>query len=503
MESPFKKEAMPGSADGPELEGMRQSGSGAADKPKLVVASIPTIDSQVISHGPLIGDVTHEAATIWARGPDGASIRVILLLRGSTTPFAEQAIAFESSTDFTAKVRFTGLAPYTAYDVQVGGRAGMFRTPGAPGASKTGGSMSFVFGSCLGGQGYGPVEGAGWAIFESMQALAPDFIHFNGDSIYADCPIEKVSTQPWNKGVRCQGEGDQKAATDLAGFRARYRYHLEDPAYSRFLANTPVFNTWDDHEITDDWGAQKLRESGKEDLLNDGMQAFFEYWPLSSPDGEKNRVYRNAAWGPHCELFILDCRSYRDTHQAPPGGGTPKLKTMLGKAQFKWLLKGLTNSTATWRFICTSVPLCFPTGWPHPTEDGFDGWSDGDSGMKSGPELELLKILDHIRDKEIANVIFISGDVHFPFAVSYDPFHSGKPLFHEFGCTPFSALCLPPPPSGGDQSFNPTVLFAEGKFAGDLMNFGHIRIDDDGRLNFNIRKDNGEAIYTLDLEPGA
>merc|ERR1712232_194935 len=141
-----------------------------------------------------------------------------------------------------------------------------------------------------------------------------------------------------------------------------------------------------------------------------------------------------------------------------------------------WLLQTLDTSVATWKFICTTVPLCFPTGWPRPTETGFDGWADGDSEVESGPELELRNILEHIRDRTISNVIFISGDVHFPFAISYDPFQSGSPLFHEFGCTPFSALCLPPPENGGDKSFNPTILFAEGKFAGNLMNFGHITI---------------------------
>jgi len=454
----------------------------------------------VISHGPLIGEVTHEAATIWARGTGVGSTTVMLMLPGATIPFAEQAMTFESTADYTSKVRFTNLSPQSVYDVQVGGQAGTFRTPEAPYASKSGGAMSFVFGCCLGGQGYGPVEGIGFSIFESMLALAPHFLFFNGDSIYADDKIEKVSTNPWNKGLRCVGEGDQLAATDLAGFRARYRYHLDDPAYARFLANTPVFNTWDDHEIADDWGAQKLRENGQEDVLRNGMQAFFEYWPLSGPAEEPNRVYRAAAWGPHCELFILDCRSYRDTHQRK-GGGTPKLSTMLGKTQFEWLLKGLTKSSSTWKFICTSVPLCFPTGWPHPAETGYDGWADGDSQRQSGPELELLKILDHIRENNVSNVIFLSGDVHFPFAISYDPFHSGEPLFHEFGCTPFSALCLPPPITGADDSFNPSILFAEGKFAGDNMNFGHIRIDDDGRLTFKICKTKGEPMFTLDLEP--
>ena len=84
----------------------------------------------------------------------------------------------------------------------------------------------------------------------------------------------------------------------MASFRARYKYHLSDGPYAKLLAQTPVFNTWDDHEITDDWGAAKLRAEGKEQLLQDGVQAFFEYWPLCGVPEEPHRVYRPCVGAP-------------------------------------------------------------------------------------------------------------------------------------------------------------------------------------------------------------
>lgn len=411
------------------------------------------------------------------------------------------------ANDFTAKLRIGALQEGTRYAFRVGDRTGSFKTPLAScdGMRKMPGSaFSFVFGSCIGGQGYGPEEETGFSkgIFESMLAFAPDFIQINGDSIYADNAIEAVSTAPFNKGARHRGGVDQPAATELEGFRARYRYHLEDPIYGRFLASTPVFNTWDDHEITDDWGAQRLVNFGQEQLLRDGAQAFFEYWPLIGPTQEPNRVYRNAKWGPHAELFILDCRSYRGLHKIEKEGDTPQMKTILGADQHRWLLEALSASSATWRFICTSVPLCFPTGWPRPEDTGFDGWSDGCADTVSGPEVELRDILEHISKNAMKNVVFISGDVHFPFAISYDPFNEGRPLVYEFGATPFCALCLPPPcAERTDGSLNPTVLFTKGAFAADLMNFGHITVDDEALLNFWIRDHKGESLYHLELRP--
>jgi len=488
--------------------------AGIAATPIAVASGDGDVVAQrVVTHGPLIGEVTHEAATIWARGagPGKALLQWWPCKSVSDEPDAasrhSSVMEFSSKArDFTAKLRIRGLQAGTRYCFRVGDRTGSFKTPLASksrGGMTPGSALSFVFGSCIGGQGFGPEEETGFSkgIFESMLALAPDFIQINGDAIYADNAIEAVSTCPFNKGARHRGGVDQPAATELEGFRARYRYHLEDPVYARFLASTPVFNTWDDHEITDDWGAQRLVNSGQEQLLRDGAQAFFEYWPVVGPKEEPNRIYRTARWGPHAELFILDCRSYRGLHKAEKEGETPQMKTILGATQHRWLLEALSASSATWKFICTSVPLCFPTGWPRPQDTGYDGWSDGNTDCVGGPEVELKSILQHISDTAIRNVVFISGDVHFPFAISYDPFDQGHPLVYEFGATPFCALCLPPPENGGDRSLNPTVLFTKGHFAADLMNFGHITVDDEAVLNFWIRDCKGQSLYHLELRP--
>ena len=69
--------------------------------------------------------------------------------------------------------------------------------------------------------------------------------------------------------------------------------------------------------------------------------------------------------------------------------------------------------------------------------------ADGYTDTVSGPEVELMKILKFIDEHPIKNVIFISGDTHFPFSISYDPFKKGTPLVYEVGATPLQALCLP------------------------------------------------------------
>jgi alkaline phosphatase D len=285
-------------------------------------------------------------------------------------------------------------------------------------------------------------------------------------------------------------------------------------------------------EIYDDFGQDRLRNQGKGGIYENGERAFHEYWPL--PDGppcDPSRIYRSTNWGRHVELFILDTRSYRSVHEpheepkpstsTDVGGDSsqkednnnntttttkqkpPAMKQLLGQTQLTWLLEGLQASTATWKFIATSVPLSYTTGWPRPEETGYDGWSDGVWDSIGGPEKELECIFQHIRDCDILNVIFLSGDVHFPFCISYDPFHAGKPLVYEIGCTPFHALCLPPPERGADNTFCPTVLYSDGTFAGDFCNFGHVKIEgESGNFTFEIRDVRGKIMYELTLEPG-
>jgi alkaline phosphatase D len=459
-------------------------------------------------HGPIVGECTETSALIWYRDAFGRRKPPILkywpMLESEAIEahHYEVAIEIQKDKDFTSQTRLENLIPNTLYHYQIGKRKGSFKTPGSP-------ACSFVFGSCIGGQGYGRnapgnTDGEGFPIFETISEMKPDFFLMNGDSIYADDKIEMVSRNPWNQGdhfLTQNGIAVMHAAKDLDGFRDRYKYHLEDLAYSKFLRNCPVYSTWDDHEIVDNFGQTSLRRQGLGRLFDDGLQAFLEYWPRTIHHDDPHRIYKSFNWGPHVEVFILEVRSYRDIHVLQGGSTTPSMRYILGTVQLNWLLESLSSSKATWKFIVTSIPLSYPTGWPTPDIDGYDGWSDGKRGHIGGAEFELLRIFQHIDTENIENVIFLSGDVHFPFVLSYDPFQKGKPLVYEIAATPFHALCLSPPEQGPDDTFHPTVLYSHGVFGANLFNFGHVWISDDGKFTLDIRNCNGKSMYNLKLSP--
>lgn len=459
------------------------------------------------THGPIIGEATETDVIVWYRDEKGETQTPIFKYwsKADKSDLRQEEIEVDSFIDYTSKTQLAKLTPATQYYFEIGDKTGSFKTTGSK-------SCTFVFGSCIGGQGFGRYtsdhpDGEGFPIFNAMSKLKPDFVQIQGDFIYADNAIEKESTGMFNKGqtyITPGGVSVLPIADSMESFRARYKYNLEDKALGDFLRNTIVFNTWDDHEIYDDFGKDRLSKQGESNLFTHGEAVFHEYWPLAGPEDDPGRIYRSMNWGPHVEMFVLDTRSYRATHEDNDNDPTttPTMKHILGEKQKNWLLDGLGKSTRTWKFIATSVPLAYPTGWPRPEETGYDGWSDGNSDKISGPEIELLEIFRFIKDHNIQNVVFLSGDVHFPFCISYDPFEDGEPLAYEIGATPFHSLCLPPPERGPDESFHPNVLFAAGKFADQsFLNFGHVEIDDDASFTFNIRDKNGASMYQLDLKP--
>lgn len=404
--------------------------------------------------------------------------------------------AITAGGDYTGQVVVDELEPanryvYTATLTLADGATsepvvGIFET--AP-TSDTAAAFSFAFGACLGGQGFCRPVDTGWTIFNTISATEPDFFVYTGDTVYVDTACVAGETYV---------PGAEGPYSDLEGFRTRYRYHLEDQPYSDFLARTPVYVTWDDHEVLNDSGGPQLNAINPQ-LFADGQHAFFEYWPLLGSAEEPYRIYRQVSYGAHADMFMLDTRSYRDPNvDWDPDPETAQPKSMLGADQFAWLQAGLANSEATWKFIVTSVPLAYPTGFPQPQVNGRDGWADFTE--RSGYETELQALLFFLEAEDISNVVFVAGDTHWPYAISYDPDRNGEPNFYELASSPLSAISLNPATTL-DQSFNPTVLYAEGDMANQLFNFGHISVAADGSLTFRVIDADGSERYNLALQP--
>ncbi len=454
-----------------------------------------------ITHGIASGDVTATSAVIWARAGGRARMHV----EYGTDPRLAAAkthasAAASAATDYTAHVRLKGLVPDTTYYYRVwfsgvggNGRSaakrssiGMLRTAPDPATSR---AVKFVWGGDVGGQRYCRQAGRGYDIFAHMQALAPDFFIANGDMIYADgdCPVDGPDGPGGWQNIPGDFPNILDPAVNWAGtaqvreiFLRHWRYNRADPHQQSFLRSTSMYAQWDDHEVVNDFGAPWIywnlanaNRPGYPGLVAAGRETFFHYAPIERHRSEPDQIYRAFKWGADLDLLIVDARSYRSRNDL---ADTPaNRKTLLGAEQLAWLKEQLLSSRATWKVISSDVPFSIPTG-SDPAVNGRDGWANGtlpDYSSQTGFEREMLDLVRFLDDHRIANVVFVTTDVHFAQSIRYaiDANGDGTPfVFHEFVSGPLNAFRLQPGPL--DPTLNPTSLYAEG----NIFNFGFIRL---------------------------
>ncbi len=310
---------------------------------------------------------------------------------------------------------------------------GRFRT-----MPTTGRTIRFLHMSCANEPPY-PIAGA---LGAEVPSLNPDFVLFNGDTVYADAFWLGAQPEP-----------------NLEFYRNLYRQQ-RDPSYTGagfldLFENAPFISNWDDHEVNDDYAGRgflgAIQPSGVDvtDLQGFGYQSFFEYTPVQprfSDDGgvpTQTRLFRRLPISPDLELFVLDLRQYRDLQGGiiglapiiaalPPGFtqeeiiqivedrtgveitpllqlallGTPEFaqqylnstRTILGAPQKNWLLNALRDSTATFKVIVSE--LVFTENYALP----YDRWE--------GYPQDRRDVINFVESNNIRNVIVLSGDQH-------------------------------------------------------------------------------------------
>ncbi len=428
------------------------------------------VSTNLLPQGIAVGDVTSQSALLWLRtdGPMMVQIEWAPVTAWDTLSKMATAVApvarsplftTGSESDFTLAVPLEGLAPATRYrlyvsvgtkgregtstEARVAARGEFTTLPDA----KSHAPVTFAWSGDLGGQGRCRRGAAGYPIFDVMRAQQLDFFLFLGDTMYSDNLCPSPPNEP----------GADFLATTLAEYRARHRYQRGAEALQRLLVSVPVHVNWDDHEVQNNFAGPF------DSQMPAGRQALREYWPIRVASDDPHRLYRTVRAGADLELFILDTRQYR-SRNADQDGPT---KTMLGESQLRWLLNRLTESTATWKAIVTSVPLSIPKGGGAGVP-GNDGWAGGTDG--TGFERERQAIVDHILGQKMKNVVFLAGDVHYVQANAYDPNGDGVPDFHEFIAGPLSAAPGRLTPASAD--LRPTTLINESGY----MNFGLVRV---------------------------
>jgi alkaline phosphatase D len=435
-----------------------------------------------VSHGVAVGETSDTRAVVWARCEGPAILEVHVDGQAPTRD------AVGPERDLTRRVPIDGLAAGTehGYRVRCGGgpvESGRFRTAPHPSDAA---AVRFVFGGDVGGQNVCRDAARGYPIFATIRARAPDFFVALGDMVYADgaCRADGALGNTQVAGP--------PPASDVESFRAHWRYNRADAETQRLLASTTYYAVWDDHEVRDDFGP---RDDGG--LLAAGEAAFRDWAPIA----EAAPLHRQFRWGRHVELFLLDTRGHREINAAPDTGDEPK--SLLGTEQRAWLEAGLAASTATWKFVVSSVPMSIPTG-----RDARDGWAD--AGGASGFERELVAILRAAARDRVRGLVWLTTDVHFATGLRYRPFaDTADFVVHEFASGPLAAGLFPK--QALDPTLRPVRLFLFGPRAEDQpktldaalgwFNFGLVEVGADGGLSVSIVDANGRTRHRVTLAP--
>lgn len=501
--------------------GMALSGLGliGGRAPALIAAEAAR---PALPYGVMSGDVLADRAMIWAAVDRPAQ----MLVEWSRTPDFAGAVRQAGplatpDTALTAKLDLGGLPPGETIHYRVA-----FRSADDPRAVSpwTSGRLSlpgtktrrirFTFSGDEAGQGFGinPDLG-GYRLYEAMRRMQPDVFIHQGDQIYADGPLKETVALPGGGNWRnLMTPAKAEVAASLDGFRGAFAYNLLDANKRRFLAEVPMLVQWDDHEVRNNWFPDKPLGAGPSmrQLATWSRRAMTEYNPMRiAPDAPG--IQRRFAMGPLLDIFMLDERSQRGPNgpagDAAPGAG------ILGAAQLRWLKGELLRSKAVWKLIASDMPPSLTVADLNKdvAPGGIEAIANGHPGAPGGREAEIADLLSFAKAHGVANMVWISADVHYASAIHY---HPDRAAFGDF--LPFWEVVAGPINAGTgnlagnrlDPTFGPELVHttvpgpvADTSPAAGLQFFGMGEIDPGSRaLTLSIHDLDGRLLWRQVVE---
>jgi alkaline phosphatase D len=278
------------------------------------------------------------------------------------------------------------------------------RTKTAPG--HTASALAFAFASC---QQY---EHGYYTAYRHMADEDLDLVVHLGDYIYEYGTGEFTSA---GGNVRAHSS---REIVDLDDYRNRHAQYKTDPDLQAAHAAFPWLVTFDDHEVDNNW-ADEIPEDGqpRDAFLRRRTAAFRAYWehmPLprrARPVGPDISVFRRGIFGDLATFHVLDTRQFRSDQACGDRFATncderlDPARSITGAQQEQWLFDGLAHSRATWNVIAQQVFMAQQDFVGGPGE-GFnpDAW-DGYVASRD-------RLLGFIGERDVANPIVITGDVH-------------------------------------------------------------------------------------------
>jgi phosphodiesterase/alkaline phosphatase D-like protein len=450
----------------------------------LLVWMAASASAQTLTHGPIVGAVGADSARIYLRTSAATAVEVTVL---DTTGLEVAAVVTNTlaANDNSAIVTVSGLTPHTPYvvlvDIQGTTQSNVASFRSAPAAGQAG-YYKFLMGSCI-----GELMDADSALFVQARSENADMMIYYGDWGYPDDDINL--TYPFLGDPIPPFDAPTSYAEDWNLIYESYRERYASTNSGFFNRSLALAYVYDDHDyLNDNSGSNFAGGYLVPDPFNLGFQPYAPNWaeatgaPISIPQPPVCRqniieaytelfphyelpdtsqgIYHSFRYG-NVEFFVLDLRASRSAQQDnirenPVGSGNweflnPAGNSILGAEQRDWLLNGLRNSTADWKFIVSSVTFNISNQYAF---DSVIAIGSGTAGLL-GNQLQGLPIqptgyivasryadkwvgypsdLDSVMQvvlspgnpaQRIPNVFMISGDTH--NSALDDGYNSGVP----------------------------------------------------------------------------
>lgn len=217
-------------------------------------------------------------------------------------------------------------------------------------------TLKFEVGSCA--MRMKPFDIQRFFIFKKMENEKAHFNLWLGDHVYMLLPQDYATKE---------------------NMIAKYQWQRSEPRLKSFLASTPQYAVWDDH----DYGPNNADSFFVNKKLS--LEVFKQMWNNPSYGDGNEGVYFKMQ---HTDaaFFMLDGRTFY-----------VKGKQLLGIKQMNWLKESLKNSNATFKFLCFNIQVI------------CDGGYENFRKFKA----EYDDFMAFLEKENINGIVFFSGDVHY------------------------------------------------------------------------------------------
>ncbi len=429
-------------------------------------------------YGVASGDPTQESVIIWTKAvPEyHKSVNVVWTVSDqpdmSNTLFDGQVMT-DSISGYTAKVDVLGLDPGKTYYYQ-------FQAEGKKsciGRTKTfgRGDVSELKVAAVSCSNYE------WGYFNAYEHLAAeeidvvlhlgDYIYEYGPGTYGDTIIGRIHYPPHE-------------ILTLPDYRNRYGQYRADEDLQLVHQQHPFITIWDDHEVSNNAyaeGAQNHQEGEGNYMTRREIarQVYYEWMPIR--DNEPKTHYRSFELGDLASLIMLDERLEGRTKPAETYEEISDDQKMLGAKQFGWFKKQLQDKTTAWKIIGNQVIFAdMDLSKVYGTKVNLDAWD--------GYPSEKEEIIDFLRENEINNTVFLTGDTHCSWAFNIED-DGQEAVAIEIGTTSISSANI------DSYTSQDTAMMSEQLILRDNPHLKYANIRDHGYTIITITSDAGQADY--------